>query len=556
MFNFHNRHYIFRQSDGQIRRFSCDLRQNLSTSTLGRNGIWGDVTVIARNVHQYFYAELGQDDFYHILYQDNSGNINYAKTDGQYVKAFPVLNSKTPAVYNKQLYIAPLSDEIYLFYVLQHGNSFLLAYQVLRNNRPGTPKIVDYVSGSSIPCFVLYDTDQNIYAFYQSYDGKYLQLGYKKFSTARKHWSDFTAVTKHQGNCEFPHVIIDSSGTIHLCYQRRTSKLYEIVCQHKTPDRNLWSAETVLHSSIHPFENASILQVKDRIIVYWGRDNIIYYCAGPLSGSSWSKPARYGVQPGRRLQCICYKEQQTRDGSSFSPGKRTGDGSSLSPGIYPGVVSEGFKLIFMETEDFAIDHPFRQYPSPAPRDGGTSVDELKSLVLSSFRQLQDKIGQMDAEWAEIRKEMPKLANAYMELSKETEKLSLRLNLLENKLAQVSNPYHGAEPAKYGLLEDIPGGHYRDTASSAPLRDKVPASVKDKPSVSAKDTAPSPEEQQSAAENSSASGDTIAANNDGFPESSGSQTRKTSAEGTKPSLDPEALKAWEEWQGPKEWIEGI
>lgn len=518
MFNFHNRHYIFRQSDGQIRDFYCDMGQNLCCSTLGRNGLWSGATVISRNVHQYFCAELDRDDYYHILFQDNNGNIIYARTDGQYVKTFPVLNSKTPAVYNKQLYIAPLGDEIWLFYVLQHDNSFLLAYQLLKDNRPGAPKIVDYVSGSSIPCSVLYDFDRNIYAFYQSYDGKYLQLGYKKFYTARKHWSDFTAVTKYQGNCEYPHAVMDSSGTIHLCYQRRAPKLFELVYQQKAPDRNLWSAETVLHSSVHPFENASVLRVDDRIIVYWIRDDIIYWCADSLSGDNWTRPARYGSQPGRRLQCICFKDQRgmkrERDGSpeqgdgsqihregdgsafSVSSGKSGRDGSpvrdgpavpvssgnrsrdsfaggggssgqgdgsqiSLSPGIYPGVVSDGFRLAFVDTSGIISGQRLPRSPQSAAPGGDASVSELKSLLLSTFREIQDKISEMDAEWAEVKREIPKLANAYAELAKETEKLSIRLGMLENRLAQANDPYRRPGSAKRGPSKDISGSTHEE-----------------------------------------------------------------------------------------------
>ena len=68
MFNFHNRHYIFRQSDGQIRDF-CDMESEPLLQHLGRNGLWSGATVIARNVHQYFCAELDRDDYYHILFR-------------------------------------------------------------------------------------------------------------------------------------------------------------------------------------------------------------------------------------------------------------------------------------------------------------------------------------------------------------------------------------------------------------------------------------------------------------------------------------------------------
>jgi hypothetical protein len=608
MYNFHNRHYIFRQSDGQIRNFYCDSRQNLCCGILDRNSFWSDATVIARNVHQYFYAELGQDNFYHILFQDNDGNISYSKTDGQYVKTFPVLNSKTPAVYNKHLYVAPLDDEIYLFYVLQHDNSFLLAYQMLKNNKPGTPKIVDYVSGSSIPCSVLYDSDLNIYAFYQSYDGKYLQLGYKKFSTVRKHWSDFTAITKYQGNCEYPHAIMDPSGTIHLCYQRRAPKLFELVCQQKAPDRNLWSAETVLHSSVHPFENASIVQVNDKIIVYWVRNDIIYYCAGSLSGENWTRPARYGTQPGRRLQCVCWKDLWTgdgssnyrtgdssanyrgtgtsfrhgdssafrgissgRDGSAFgdvSSGRDSSvfgdvssgrDSSALSPGIYPGVVSDGFSLVFMDTGSITGGKPFQRSPSSAASGGDASGNELKSLVLGVFKEMQDKISEMDAELSELKKEMPKLKNAYMELAKEAQKLSIRLNMLENRLAQINN----RRPESPGIRPEPPGVRLESPGRRPESIGSMPESPSVRPQpakhVSSEDDPGSTNKAMAAfwKDNASPGKEPApdAVNEAANPVSPGTSPDNASARRPKPSLDAETLKIWEEWQEPREWSEG-
>ncbi len=562
MFNFHNRHYIFRQSNGEIRNFYCDLRQNLCCGTLTRNGAWSDAVILAKNVYQYFYAELDQDNVYHILFQDNNGNIDYIVMDGQSAKTLPVLNSKTPSVYNKQLYIAPLKKDIYLFYVLQHENSFMLAYQLVRGSKPGTPKIVDYVSGSNIACSVLYDSSMNIYAFYQSYDGKYLQLGYKKFNTVQRHWSDFTPLTKYTGNCELPHALIDTNGTIHLCYQRRAPKLFEMVYQQKTPDKNFWSDETILHSSIHPFENASILQAEDKITVYWIRDDVIYYNIAPLSGENWSKPARYGAQLGRRLQCVCYKDQIQRgsigsDDESFG----SGDISSLSPGIYPGTVSNGFRLAFINTDSMIGAPPFAQFPPAAVSSSTASGDDLKKLLLSTFKQMQDNISEIRTGWTETKNEMSRLMNAYSAMSKELSKYSIRINMLEGKLNQLNKPLR-----KTGIVKDntgiskkffdepvvpveqptgnMPDGH--DEKSSV----SMPDGHTERSSLSMPDghdhtTADQLSVETSAVPQAERSSGHIPSENSGVP----------AAKKATPDLDPEAMKMWEEWKEPREWTEG-
>jgi len=502
MYNFHNRQYIFRQSDGTLWNFFCDHRQELCYSTLTERGLWSSGVVLHKNATRYFYVEMDEDDVFHLLFQTGTGNIHYSRLDGQSIRTVPVLNSKTPAVYNKQLYIAPLKDNVYLFYVLQHENSFMLAYQTLSSSRLGTPKVVDYVSGSSQPCSIAYDYDQNIYTFYQSYDGKYLQLGYKKFNTVLKHWSDFTPVTKYAGNCEYPHVIVDNNGIIHLCYQRRTPKLYEMVYQQKAPDRNLWSREIIVHSSVHSFENASILQVQQKIVVYWIRDDIIYFNSGSLDGDGWNKASRHITQFGRQLQCLCYKSNREGD---VSP---RGDISQLSPCIYPGTLSNGLKLAFYMGDISQFNA--RDSSSGAGTVAGSSISRLLPDVLGRLQEIVDEINENRSQ---SKKEMNRLANAYSDLKKEVEKYAIRLNMIEKQLSQ---------------LKRLPV-----TAEA----DAIPAP-------------PSPV----ASEPSPASGTPSSHGSPAVPASpAASEYIRSSypSEKVRPTLDPEKLKEWEEWTEPEE-----
>lgn len=506
MFSFQNRQYIFRQADGELWNFFCDSRQCLCYNTLTVRGIWSNAVVLHKNVYQYFYAEMDRDGVYHILFQDMNGNIQYSRLDGQSIRTVPLLNSKSPAVYNKQLYIAPLEEHVYLFYVLQHENSFMLAYQALGNTRLGTPKVVDYVSGSNQPCSIVYDHQQNIYVFYQSYDGKYLQLGYKKFNTAQKHWSDFTPVTKYAGNCEYPHAFADSSGIIHLCYQRRAPKLFEMVYQQKAPDKNLWSRETVVHSSVHSFENASILQAQDKIVIYWVREDVIYYNSGSLDGTGWNRASRHTTQFGRQILCLCYKSNRPGGGAGIgdvSPrgdASPKGDVSQLSPGIYPGSLSNGLKLAFPTGDagsrqgDVSLRGDSRgdvsQLYAESSAYGGTGGSGNYSE--NTLNRLQESVDEVKESWSQNKKEMYRITNTYSDLKKEMEKFSIRLNLLEKQ---------------FGQLKKLVGK--QETAAS-PATDAVKSeAVKSDP------------------------------------------VKSDPVKSVKATLDPEKLKLWEEWKEPEE-----
>lgn len=609
MFNLQNRQFVFRQPTGEVRSIYCDQKQNLCFNTLTSRGLWSNAAVLHKNVYQSFYADIDQDEVYHILFQDNGGNIIYSRLDGQSLKSVPVLNSKIPTAYDKQLCIVPFKNQVYLFYVLQHENSFMLAYQLLANNKLGTPKVVDYVSGSSVPCSIIYDSNENIYTFYQSYDGKYLQLGFKKFSTAQKHWSDFMPITKYQGNCEYPHALIDSNGIIHLCYQRRTPKLFEMVYQRKDPDKNLWSPEIIVHSSVHSFEKASILQAENRLVIFWVREDVIYYSDGSLAGEGWSKPSRYSNQYGRSLQCICYKylkpvpermqgvwarqgakgsgsgsqadqydaradqygsqygsEDSRYPGGSSAQGIVGGYVSSMAPEIYPGTVANGLKLAFVSIDQFGDlfgdrpSYPVSEFASEYREAGGSSQGgDVRKVILETFKQLQNSIDEVRVGWADNRKEMTRLTNAYLELVKEMGKYTIRMNMLENQLKQLKKPTARDETAGRG--QSAAEGAVKDEAANR-MQPATGDILKNEP-VNRKLSALDHEELYADNGNAAAGieddADTAAESQKAPNERSVPKDHKeTQPKEQKPpkkpgsSLDPEKLKEWEEWQEPREW----
>lgn len=584
MFNLQNRLFVFRQPTGEVRSIFCDQRQNLCFNSLTGRGLWSDAAVLHKNVYQSFYADIDQDEVYHILFQDNSGNIIYSRLDGQSLKSVPVLNSKTPTAYDKQLFIVPLKNQVYLFYVLQHENSFMLAYQLLANGKLGTPKVVDYVSGSSVPCSIIYDNNENIYAFYQSYDGRYLQLGFKKFNVPQKHWSDFMPITKYQGNCEYPHTVIDSNGIIHLCYQRRTPKLFEMVYQRKDPDKNLWSPEIVVHSSVHSFEKASILQSEKRLVIFWVREDVIYYSESTTSGEGWSKPSRYSNQYGRSLQCIYYKylrpvpdriqgvltqhvtqsgrneSQEGRFGTRDSPHVAASQAqrderryvSSLAPEMYPGSVANGLKLAFISIDQFgdlfgdSPSYPISGLASDYREAGGlSSGGDVGKIILDTFKQLQNGVDEVRAGWSGNRKEMARLTNAYLELVKEIEKCTIRMDLLENQLKQLKKPAARDESADRG--QAAPDTEHKTSETDAVSKFKAIGNdetegIPGTRQFAGEDPKPVIENKKKPGKNNASEIQDTA-----LPQKEQKPAKKPGS-----SLDPEKLKEWEEWQEPREW----
>jgi len=128
---------------------------------------------------------MDTEDRFHIMFQDNLGNIHYSLMDKDSIKTIPVLNSKMPTAYDKHLFLIPLRNNIHFFYVLRQESSPIFAYQNLNEDKISNPKVIDYVLENICPCSVITDGNHSIYAFYQSSDGKYQQLGYKKYKIGR-----------------------------------------------------------------------------------------------------------------------------------------------------------------------------------------------------------------------------------------------------------------------------------------------------------------------------------------------------------------------------------
>ena len=426
MYNTGSKQFILRQSNGEVWNFYYDQRYGLCYSTLTKRNTWTNPVTLHKNAYQAFYADMDTEDRFHILFQDTQGNIHYSLMDGNSIKTIPVLNSKAPAAYDKHLFLLPFKNNLHFFYVLRHDSSPLFAYQVLSDDKLSNPKVIDYVTDSICPCSIIYDKSQNIFAFYQSTDGKYLQLGYKKYNISKKMWSEFIPVTRYQGNCEYPRAVTDSSGLFHLCYQRRVNKQFEMVYLQKMPDKNIWGNETVTHTSGYPFENSSIFWVDDNVIIYWVREDIIYYSLGSHSGNIWEKPVKYNFPTTHRLACMSYKSNNAYESDKIVVRE------------IPGSLVGGLKFAF--------------YQYPSENGDNLSADELRNLILDSLKMLKSGLEDLKETDAGLRDDLNKCSNGQTELEKDMVKYSVRLDYLEGQIKNFKNLSSRIDELATGLKE--------------------------------------------------------------------------------------------------------
>ncbi len=402
MYNDKDAQFILKQSSGMVWNFFYDDVHGICCSTMTKRRTWTEPISLQKNACPYFYMDLDYDDRFHLLFQDRNGNILYSRIENENIKTIPVLKSKSKSVYNKHFYLIPSKKNIQLFYVIEHNDRLILAHQQIIGEEPSNPRVIDYVNPCAFPYVITTDRNGTIYAYYQASDGKYLQLGYKKYMGNRNYWGEFTPVTRFNGDCEFPHVICDINNVMHLCYQRRAEKQFELVYQQKIPDRNLWSGETVISSSAYSFSNSDMVFANGNLYIYWVRENAVYFSSSSDSGTTWSKPARLNFSSGRQLFCFNYRTNYPYESDK------------IIARCTPGNFINGFTMAFYEDSSSNIYN--------------LSAEELRSMIVDTLKLLKTNIEEIRENISEMQASITELRAAQQHLEREVTKYSIKMTL--------------------------------------------------------------------------------------------------------------------------------
>jgi len=419
MYSSAKKQYIFKQTDGSVINIFYDNRYGLCYSTLTKRNTWTEPVSLHKNIYHSFYADIDEENQIHVFFQDLQGNLYYAQLDKGEINTTPILNSKSISSYDKHLYLVPFKSAIHFFFVLRYNNSNILSHQILSNGNIGTPRVIDYITVSEHPYSVEFDKSGNLYAFYQFSDNKYSQIGYKKYTQSQKNWGELIPITRNSIDSEMPRTIIDNKDIVHLIYQRHSENQFQLAYQQKIPDKNLWTEESVIHTSVYPFDESSIIMLNKDIIVFWVRSDSIYFSVSNDNGNTWSKPARYNFPLIKQLLCFGYKVNKPYQSERI-----------ITKAI-PGSFINGYKLAFCQ-----------ESPNEAEN---LSANELKNMIVESLKMLKGNVEELRDEGINTKESILQLENALRNLEKEIVKNSLKLDMLEkdiNRLKQLENRLQG------------------------------------------------------------------------------------------------------------------
>ncbi len=413
MYDLENKHYIFKKTSGNTWHIFYSEKYGLCYRVLEANNSWSSPSVLAKDVYPDYHADIDEKNYIHLVYQDNKGNLNYLWHDGTAQTNINILRSKIPYTYKKHVTIIPREAGAEVMFVVKHKESLKLAHQFVTNDKPDNPKVIDYVMNNEMPYSITTSKDGTVTVFYQATDGKYLQLGTRKMYPSSRQWGEFTPVTRHNGNCEYPRPVNDINDLTHLCYQRQQINQYELIYQQKQPDKNVWSPETVIQSSIHPFKKASLAIIDNRVVIFWIRNNIIFFSSSNVEENNWSRTQKYNLSGFKEIECVKYKSNAIYEQDKI-----------ISPEI-PAVFSRSYKIAFYED----VKTPNESTPPPL----------LKDLIVESLNTLKNSVDDLKKSVTHLDEKLFYLDSEKEHIKKELVKLSLKMKEVENIKVQSSLP---------------------------------------------------------------------------------------------------------------------
>ncbi len=366
MYNPNNKQFVFKDSEGKLWNFYYDNNQGICYSVFSKRSAWSEPKVVQPEAFEQFYVEIDEKDCFHLIYQDKKGNIIYCfMQQNETVKAMPVLTSKSHSVFNKHLSLIVANSSVHIFFIIEHNGIYMLSYQTITDGVPVAPKKVDNITVLPNPYTVVYDLNDDIYVFYHISDGKNNQIGYKKYSTVNKAWSEYSQITMFSSNSQNPKIVVDRNGIFHICYVRKQDKQFQLVYQQKIPDRNMWTSESILATSGTPISNFSILSVKSSLVIYYIKDDSLYSFISNDSGVSFTRSSK-NTSLSRQHICVRYK--------SNSPYEH------VQANEIPATFVNGFKLMF--THD-SVD-----------LESGLSTDEMRGIITTELKILKRQVADL------------------------------------------------------------------------------------------------------------------------------------------------------------------
>lgn len=380
MFDKNNCQFLFKLSNNDTWNFFVDSNKNLCYSSLNRKKQWSKPSIIKANIYPCFYADMDNNDSFHIIFQNLNGDIFYTLLNPRSTKTIQILKPKIPSSYNKHLRLIPLKDSIHFFYILHYKNSLILSHQILKNGSLSNPQILASSSSNISPYSVFVDSLGNISLYYCFFDGKFSQLGYKIYSPFESMWTKFSQVTNSNSNISLLDAIIDDNNITHVLYSEKSLNNYYYT--NSTPS----TFKCPITNAIY----ANLVILKNNLLIFWIHQTKIYFIQSQNNGISWSSPQEYRLNG--EIFCVKFKSNNTKD---F-------------------VLSNNIPASFLNGYTLAS---FNQLLFDQNNINSISTNDFKTIVLDSINLLKNKLESLQTDIFQLKSLYQNLDTKYSTLQK-------------------------------------------------------------------------------------------------------------------------------------------
>lgn len=253
----------------------------------GKNGVhFNDFEILLSDcLEDFCVLPLGES--IHVVCQDTTGAILYLYFDGSVWKKLTLFSRKDARPYPKHFTLVPVGSHINLYYVIEYKEKHMLIHQIL--NRPDDePTVVDYISDSTPPFSVCYNTSGDITICYTNQAGI---CGTRTYRWSQKKYSPFIKLIL-PASAQNVTVFEDDDGTEYYSFVTKTENIHNLTLIKRESEGD-FSEPKIIYLDCSPSPGVTMFKLKERLYIEWLDAGNVMMSYSDDGGEKWKKPIKY-----------------------------------------------------------------------------------------------------------------------------------------------------------------------------------------------------------------------------------------------------------------------
>lgn len=426
MFDSSKKHYVLQRSNGRMLHLYYKENTGIILRTPNRRSWYTNPVISAKNAGIEFAACLDNTDVVHIIYPNSSGSLYHGIQQGGRWETTVLPPPPQSGTLAAAPFALPHAHGIHIFFSLDTPVGRNLYYQSADTvEGHGKPILLGHPSSTVIPVLSAQNEKNDLYIFYNAQEKQQRSAGYRRLRPSAGLWEEFSNLPEPLGGMDLVTAAADTSGIVHVCCQRAVNGKQELVYARKAlSSTNRWENIKVLMSSDAKFHDISLLWTNHQLILYWVRENTVYYRASSNGGDTWSGEQVYSFPDREALYCLSY--------ISNLPEDRTG--RYLRE--IPGKISPGIKLSFA-----APDSSTQRSLQSA------DTDMVRQAVTEVLTQINDSIRELKQFMINTGDKLEYLNTRQQQLESDMEKINKMSGSINLDLARVKSDFEEIQNSK-------------------------------------------------------------------------------------------------------------